>query len=258
MASTGIQNLSRQGKRAITEDAGPKPMDSSVKAQFDTMRNTRKPSQKALRTLFVNGIPLQSNKREKLLSHFQKFGEVIDIYIPVNTERAFVQFSKREEAEAAFKAPDAVMGNRFIKLWWANRDSIPDDGTSNSSNVSASPHGGAAASIPPHSSVSSSKKDNPQAAAAAPKSSMVQTHDPSLHASDSVRPVVTNGSKVVPPLQQKKLEQLKEELRKKQEMLEQKRNDFRRKLVKLEKQVRSSVQLFLLDVLLFSVITLHA
>ncbi|PQQ00895.1 zinc finger CCCH domain-containing protein 41 [Prunus yedoensis var. nudiflora] len=42
----------------------------------------------------------------------------------LESERAFVQFSRREEAEAALKAPDAVMGNRFIKLWWANRDSI--------------------------------------------------------------------------------------------------------------------------------------
>jgi hypothetical protein len=37
------------------------------------------------------------------------------------------------------------------------------------------------------------------------------------------------------------LEQLKEELRKKQELLDQKRNDFRRQLDKLEKQVMPSV-----------------
>lgn len=39
-----------------------------------------------------------------------------DICIPANSERAFVQFSKREEAERALKAPDAVMASRFIKL----------------------------------------------------------------------------------------------------------------------------------------------
>ncbi|KAH1080693.1 hypothetical protein J1N35_020454 [Gossypium stocksii] len=74
----------------------------------------QKPTQKALHTLFVNGIPQKSNKREALLSHFRKFGEFIDIYIPLNSERAFVQFSRREEAEAALKAPDAVMGNALL------------------------------------------------------------------------------------------------------------------------------------------------
>ncbi|KAL5572769.1 hypothetical protein UlMin_022366 [Ulmus minor] len=231
----GIPNPLRQGKRSIAEDTAPKPpkpLDSSAKRQFDNLRNNRKPAQKALRTLFVNGIPLNSNKREYLLSHFQKFGEVIDIHIPVNSERAFIQFSKREEAEAALKAPDAVMGNRFIKLWWANRDSISDDGSSNNTSAFATPHGVASNSVPPHSSLASGSKDNLQAAA--PKSGGLHTYDSSQLASETPRPV--NGSKAPPPSQKKieSLEQLKEELRKKQEMLEQKRNEFKRKLSKLE------------------------
>ena len=240
VALAGIQNSYRQGKRTVAEDAGLKHLDSSAKVQFD-MRNNRKPSQKALRTLFVNGIPQKNNKREALLSHFQKFGEVIDIYIPMNSERAFVQFSKREEADAALNSPDAVMGNRFIKLFWANRDSIPDDSMSSGTSIGATPHGAAAVSVPPHSSVASGSKDGLQAAA--PKSSLVHAPDASLTATDNPRPIISNGSKVTLPSQKKleTLEHLKEELRKKQEMLAQKRNDFRRKLNKLEKQVRSSV-----------------
>ncbi|MED6207268.1 hypothetical protein PIB30_034172 [Stylosanthes scabra] len=111
------QTASCQGKQIVADDTEPKALDVSLKVQTESMRTLRKPSQKALRTLFVNGIPQKSNKREALLAHFKKFGEIIDIYIPLNSERAFVQFSKREEAEAALKAPDAVMGNRFIKLW---------------------------------------------------------------------------------------------------------------------------------------------
>ncbi|OMO69372.1 hypothetical protein COLO4_29094 [Corchorus olitorius] len=219
------QGSSRQVKRISTEDNGAKVMDSSV-------RNSRKPSQKALRTLFVNGIPLKSNKREALISHFRKFGEVIDIYIPLNSERAFVQFSRREEAEAALKAPDAVMGNRFIKLWWANRDSVPDDGSGSGSGVSVTARGPSASVIPAQPSVANRGKDNFQPTA--PKSNAVHGADvPSLNS-----PASTNGPKVPPPLLKKleTLEQMKEELRKKQEMLEQKRNDFRRKLDKLEKQ----------------------
>lgn len=103
-----LQEAARPGKRIIDEDISSQA-DSSLKKQGDTGR-TQKPSQKALHTLFVNGIPQKDNRRRALLLHFRKFGEVIDIYIPLNSERAFVQFSKREEAEAALKAPDAVMG----------------------------------------------------------------------------------------------------------------------------------------------------
>ncbi|KAK1568708.1 hypothetical protein Q3G72_027791 [Acer saccharum] len=233
-ALPNFPGTSRRGKRIVDEDAGPKDTDAPTKLQSDTMRHIRKPSQKALRTLFVNGIPLKSNRRDSLLSHFRKFGEVVDIYIPLNSERAFVQFSKREEAEAALKAPDAVMGNRFIKLWWANRDSIRDDGTS---TVSAPVTRVTSASVPSHPSVANKLKDN-NIQSATQKGNIVPAADVSSPASDNPTPIIANGPKVPPPLQKKmdSLEQLKEQLRKKQEMLDQKRNDFRRKLDKLEKQ----------------------
>ncbi|KAA3455937.1 zinc finger CCCH domain-containing protein 41 [Gossypium australe] len=230
------QDTSCQVKRISSEDDGSKVMDSSLKSQID-LHSRRKPTQKALRTLFVNGIPQKCNKGEALLPHFRKFGEVIDIYIPQNSERAFIQFSRREEAEAALKAPDAVMGNRFIKLWWANRDSIPDDGVNSGSGsgsgMPVTPSGLTASGVPPQ-PVANKGKDNLQRIAQ--KSNVVHCTDvPSLKSPKSVS---TNGPQA-PPLLQKKLEtleQMKEELRKKQEMLEQKRNDFRRQLNKLEKQ----------------------
>ncbi|XP_010248594.1 PREDICTED: zinc finger CCCH domain-containing protein 27 [Nelumbo nucifera] len=226
-----------QEKQIVTDDIVPKAMNSSAAAKrSDPARNAGRTSQKASRTLFVNCIPLKNNKREALLSHFQKFGEVIDIYIPVNSEKAFVQFSKREEAEAAVKAPDAVMGNRFIKLWWANRDNIPDDGISSGNTVSAAPRGMTAASTPLLSSIAEIGKENLLSAASKVSASVAP--DVPAGASVNPKPVVTNGAKSTAHLQKKleSLELLKEELRIKQEMLDQKRNDFRRQLDKLEKQ----------------------
>ncbi|KAH1038638.1 hypothetical protein J1N35_040381 [Gossypium stocksii] len=228
------QGTSCQVKRISTEDDGSKFMDTSLKSQTDKMHDSRKPTQKALRTLFVNGIPLKSNKREALLSHFRKFGEVIDIYIPKNSERAFVQFSRREDAEAALKAPDAVMGNRFIKLWWANRDSVPDDGINSGSSVTVTSRGPTVFVIPAQPVVNRGGKDNLQPIAQ--KSNAV--HGAAVPSVNSPKPSSVNGPKVQLLLQKKleTLEQMKEELRKKQEMLEQKRNDFRRQLDKLQKQ----------------------
>ncbi|GMI99137.1 hypothetical protein like AT3G27700 [Hibiscus trionum] len=226
------QDTSCQVKRISSEDGGSKVMDSSLKSQIDFC-SSRKPTQKALHTLFVSGIPQKCNKREALFSHFCKFGEVIDIYIPLNSERSFVQFSRREEAEAALKAPDAVMGNRFIKLWWANRDNIPVDGIKSGSGVSVIPRGLTASAIRAQ-PVADRGRDNLQ-----PVAQMNNVvHGAGVASLNTPKPVSMNGPQVPPPLQKKleTLEQMKEELRKKQEMLEQKRHNFRLQLDKLKKQ----------------------
>ncbi|CAL1358058.1 unnamed protein product [Linum trigynum] len=231
-ASANPRGAFRRGKQHVvtSEDIGG-PASDNKPLGGQPMRVMRKPSQKALRTLFVAGIPLKSNRRETLLSHFHKFGEIIDIYIPSKSDRAFIQFSKKEEAEAALMAPDAVMGNRFIKLWWANRDSIPDGGVSSSnSGVSLPPRGTGSIPVPPHPSVGNKGKDIVQSSGA-----KVASDIPS-DASTEYQKLPNANSPIGPPPVPKKLEQLKEELRKKQEMLDQKRNDFRRQLEKLQKQ----------------------
>lgn len=232
-------NGSRHGKQNYVGESVTKVVDSSNTSN-DAMNNTRKSTQKAMRTLFVNNVPHESNRRDLILAHFQKFGKVIDIHIPLNSERAFVQFSKREEAESALRAPDAVMGNRFIKLWWANRDSIPDNGLSTGNGASMKGRG-----------MTASGGQNQLPIAAASKSSHVNSmaKGPAFHtggspsSSDQPKPLLATSGPKVTLLQQKKadtLERLKETLRKKQEMLEQKRNEYRKKLATLEKQVRPS------------------
>ncbi|XP_021736745.1 zinc finger CCCH domain-containing protein 41-like [Chenopodium quinoa] len=233
-ASISVQGTSHLGKQNNGGPFGMKVVGSTSKMQIDAGANSRKPSQKAQRTLFVNCIPLKDNKRENLLSHFRKFGEVIDIYIPANSERAFVQFSKREEAERALKAPDAVMGSRFIKLWWANRDSIVDEGT-NSGNSVITPQGVPAASGSQLSALNKGK-DNVQHAAI--KVAVPKTPASLATVGHDYKPTAANSPKMTPPVQKKmeNLEVLREELRKKQEMLEQRRIEFRRQLEKLAKQ----------------------
>ncbi|KAG9449793.1 hypothetical protein H6P81_009758 [Aristolochia fimbriata] len=232
------QDVNAQEKRNVN-DLGPKAttFNTIPRPRADASRsNAGRSSQKASRTLFVNGIPLKSNRKDALFSHFRKFGEVVDIRIPHNSVKAFVQFAKREEAEAALKAPDAVMGNRFIKLWWANRDSITDQNESSGNSFSAASRGLSVGNMSSKPSVDKGKENVPSAA---PKV------DPTVHntcvpmsVTGHQVPVMPSGSKGPLPSQKKleSLEVLKEELRKKQEMLEQKRNEFRRQLDKFEKQ----------------------
>nr|CAB3486884.1 unnamed protein product [Digitaria exilis] len=206
---------------------------STSRIYGDMGRQSNRAAHKASRTLYVHGIPQESNRWEALLSHFQKFGQVIDIYIPSNSEKAFVQFSKREEAEAALKAPDAVMGNRFIRLWWANRDRIPDEGEGRipikSSQLSTT-----LANSAPQPSYPNRVKENVQSTT--PRPSSGPSAEP-LSSGTSSKMLPASSMKPIPhaPKRQESLELL-EELRKKQEILAQKRDEFRRQLEKLAKQ----------------------
>lgn len=223
--------VGHQGKMSNADDIVSHSTES-MKTLNNPARFIQKPSQKAKCTLFVSGIPQKDNKRDALLSHFQKFGEVINVYIPSNSERAFVQFSKREEAEDALKAPDAVMGNRFINLWWANRDNVPVGGISTASSVPLASPVVTAASVPDVPAVATKGKDVPKGNS---------SHDSvlSVPSFDHPKSLVNNGPT---PAMQKKVENLDylKEIRKKQEMLDRKRSEFKRALERLEKQKQAT------------------
>ncbi|KAG6512641.1 hypothetical protein ZIOFF_030766 [Zingiber officinale] len=231
--NAGTTNLLSDEIKVVNENSAVKASASVPEKQFNAEMSKKPMPQKASRTLYVHSIPQKDNTRDALLSHFQKFGVVVDIYIPQNSEKAFVQFLKREEAEAALKAPDAVMGNRFIKLWWANRDRALKGQKSFPPKV------------PPSSSIGvgyfpyrsfATEKEKEDLSSTLPHGSKLSTSEvvvsipvPKSSANTSV--ITYTGKKKLDSL-----EALKEELRKKQENLALKRDEFRLQLEKFEKQ----------------------
>ena len=208
---------------------------------FDGGHKLGKTSQRAQKSLFVCGIPQSNNRREALISHFHKFGQIIDIRIPLNSDIAFVQFSKREEAEAALKSPDAVMGNRFIRLFWANRDNIPD-GVVMAQSSPASNKLQAFIRDKGEDKDSSASQNTSTGAQKTPIIGMQKAHIETLKEElqkkqDSLKQKRDESSKAQGKMEN--IESLREELRKKQESLKQKRDEFMRQLQKLQKQVSS-------------------
>jgi RNA-binding protein 26 len=196
-------------------------------------------SERAHQTLYVSCIPPTSNRAEVLLSHFEKFGQVVDVRIPPHSDRAFVQFASREAAESALASPDAVLGNRFIRLSWANRDSIL------SNNVGSSPATGhllSTGSEPAavHSIHNLKGMDKLGLAQLNGSSGYV----PETPAKERVGQVATsNGSQSsvaasggIVQKKQEELELMREKIRQKQEALAKKRDEFRRKLERLSNQ----------------------
>eukprot|EP01018_Ginkgo_biloba_P009835 Gb_29092 [translate_table: standard] len=240
IGSKGVNTHFQQGKVEASDTPGRRldsgsHLSSGLVTRGNLARGSRgKGTERALCTLFVNCIPSQSNRRELLLSHFQKFGKVLDIHIPKNTEKAFVQFCRREDAESALTSPDAVMGNRFIRLSWANRDSVLPAGDS---SATAAPPGKipivGPVTLPGQQVLAEKGKEKNCDVPALP---VVSTFGSLTADSASLKPVRANdGPAPSVSAVQKKLELL-EAFRRKQEVLAQKRDHFRRQLDKLEKQ----------------------
>eukprot|EP01080_Neovahlkampfia_damariscottae_P011538 gene11538-4791_t len=69
-------------------------------------------------TLTVSNIPPELNNIETLNGHFKKFGSILNINIKKDAKKADIQFGSNREAYLAWKSPDAVLDNRFIKVFW--------------------------------------------------------------------------------------------------------------------------------------------
>lgn len=74
--------------------------------------------------LEVKKIPRGLNNISILNNHFSKFGKIVNMQVSFNgdVEGALVTFSTHAEAQAAYRSTEAVLNNRFIKVFWHNKD----------------------------------------------------------------------------------------------------------------------------------------
>lgn len=61
------------------------------------------------------------------MGHFAQFGTVVDCKLRTDQSTAFVTFNRHLAALHALESPEAVCGNRFIKLEWARKQMTPED-----------------------------------------------------------------------------------------------------------------------------------
>jgi len=72
-------------------------------------------------TLVISSVPPELNNIDKLNSHFKQFGSIVNIQVKPHQNRAFVQFSQYSDAEKALNSTEAVLGNRFIRIFWSKK-----------------------------------------------------------------------------------------------------------------------------------------
>ncbi|KAI8338262.1 hypothetical protein BC941DRAFT_470263 [Chlamydoabsidia padenii] len=76
----------------------------------------RQQQQQQSNTLVIDNIPPEHCQMTTINDYFKKFGSITNISL--QPQKAFVQFSTHEEAEAAHQSPDAIFDNRFVKVYW--------------------------------------------------------------------------------------------------------------------------------------------
>lgn len=75
--------------------------------------NGEKRSYTKSNVLYLIDVPIESNNISKMFFHFKRYGRIKSIWC--DGTRASVVFETQEEAETAFKSPEAYGNNRFVK-----------------------------------------------------------------------------------------------------------------------------------------------
>lgn len=73
-------------------------------------------------SLELKKVPQGLNSITHLNNHFSKFGKIVNIQVQFegDPEAAIITFSSHAEANAAYRSTEAVLNNRFIKVFWHN------------------------------------------------------------------------------------------------------------------------------------------
>ena len=73
-------------------------------------------------SLELKKVPRALNNITQLNNHFSKFGKIVNIQVNFggDPEAALVTFQAPNEAKNAYRSTEAVLNNRFIKVFWHN------------------------------------------------------------------------------------------------------------------------------------------
>ncbi|GAB0090657.1 swm [Sergentomyia squamirostris] len=80
-------------------------------------------------SLEIRKVPWGLNSIAHLNNHFSKFGKIVNIQISYDgdPEAAIITFSEHFEANVAYRSTEAVLNNRFIKVFWHVPGNINQD-----------------------------------------------------------------------------------------------------------------------------------
>lgn len=120
---TDNQNFKRRNEY---QHEGSPEVPVKKKGNFDFNRLGPRQKNPVNCSLELKKVPRGLNNITHLNNHFAKFGKIVNIQVSYegDPEGAIVTFSSHAEANAAYRSTEAVLNNRFIKVFWH----APNDG----------------------------------------------------------------------------------------------------------------------------------
>ncbi|KAF3767977.1 RNA-binding domain-containing protein [Cryphonectria parasitica EP155] len=97
----------------------------------------------------VESIPEENFDEAQVREFFSQFGNIEEVTMMPYKRLATVKFEKWDSANAAYKSPKAIFGNRFVKVFWYKDDKLAGNGKAGANgmeNGTAATEGGAGAS----------------------------------------------------------------------------------------------------------------
>lgn len=126
LGSGGDISQMAQGKRRFDLEDSVAIAEGPVKRKLplNSRLGPRLPSIQSNCSLELRKIPRGMNTIAHLNNHFAKFGKIVNIQISYDgdPEAAIVTFSTHAEANVAYRSTEAVLNNRFIKVFWHSQD----------------------------------------------------------------------------------------------------------------------------------------
>ncbi|XP_066501354.1 RNA-binding protein 27 isoform X3 [Hoplias malabaricus] len=200
--------------------------------------------------LEVRKIPRDLNNITKLNEHFSKFGTIVNIQVVFggDPEAALIQYTTNEEARRAISSTEAVLNNRFIRVYWHREATAPAQEQGQSTSLGQQHTTSHKVINKPHTpgSYVLNKTKPPNLSGTGPAGSL-ETLNPSAESSTPVPPAASiqkgSYSRTVlkPPLKAQgkpvKAFEAQEVLKKKQEALKLQQDMRKKKQEMLEKQI---------------------
>ncbi|XP_046476145.1 RNA-binding protein 26 isoform X5 [Neodiprion pinetum] len=189
-------------------------------------------------SLELKKVPRSLNNITQLNNHFSRFGKIVNIQVNFggDPEAALVTFQIPSEAKAAYRSTEAVLNNRFIKVFWHN-------------NVNNNSTSGAIENVPPGEKNGSrpSVKERLGATINQPIKTEENEYVPTRRATEEpVTPTVIPVSPKAPPIPSREDKVLA--IKKSQEMLaaketlKKKQEEKRKEAIKLTADLRKRKQ----------------
>jgi hypothetical protein len=96
------------------------PIQNKIPNFNNNQTNNIGQSQNMNTTLVLRKVPTEMNRVDKMRQHFSKFGQIVDIICQYenNNDATYIQFATNQQAFSAFKCPQSVFNNRFIRIYW--------------------------------------------------------------------------------------------------------------------------------------------